>query len=316
MLALIYILLAPPTPAAEVQRLTAWFEQADAIVAQHAIPADPAQVARRQRVIDDLHAYVSGGLFPHHASTAWSPVFVDDDGTRCAMAHLIELSGDDALMWRIASTQNRAYIVDLADDPELIGWLDWHGLSAEAAAAIQPTYGAPRRAPDCICREARVGGRPPDTVLSVAPAGDGLRIVENHRPEKRVPAALEAAIVDRSATGLDRLRGPAPWLIAIRNGAVSAQLPSREPCPPEAPYPGPPAPLTHGQMAGAVLAGGGCGEALAAIDERWLYTPDLDEPFWQCAQRPGAPVGWAGLWFLAGIMGSMRARRSAGHDRS
>jgi hypothetical protein len=56
------------------------------------------------------------------------------------MAYLIERSGRRDLVHRIASTQNNAFIAELANDRELRGWLDSVGLSVTEAARIQPTY--------------------------------------------------------------------------------------------------------------------------------------------------------------------------------
>jgi len=67
-------------------------------------------------------------------------VFVDEHGTRCAMAYLIERSGEPTLVSRIARTRNLARIRDLAGDPELVAWLDRNGITIAEAARIQPAY--------------------------------------------------------------------------------------------------------------------------------------------------------------------------------
>ena len=68
-------------------------------------------------------------------------MFVDEHGTRCAMAYLIEQSGERSLVARIATTRNLARIRDLAGDSELVTWLDRNGLTLDEAARIQPEYG-------------------------------------------------------------------------------------------------------------------------------------------------------------------------------
>jgi hypothetical protein len=69
------------------------------------------------------------------------PYFIDADGTRCAMAHLIECAGDSGLVARVARTRNNARVRELADDPELVAWLDRNGITLREAARIQPQYG-------------------------------------------------------------------------------------------------------------------------------------------------------------------------------
>ncbi|HTJ84696.1 MAG TPA: hypothetical protein VL400_23415 [Polyangiaceae bacterium] len=83
------------------------------------------------------------------------PVFVDEDGTRCAMAHLIEPTAPD-LVQHIAGARNFERVRTLADIPELARWLEDNGLTLEEAMAIQPSYCGDQT--ECVC--------------SVAPATD------------------------------------------------------------------------------------------------------------------------------------------------
>jgi hypothetical protein len=101
-----------------------------------------AQRTARDRRITELRAYRERGVFPHNHRLPGrrTPVFVDEHGARCAMAHLIERSGGGELVSRIARTRNLARIRDLADDPALIGWLDRNGLTLAEAARVQPEY--------------------------------------------------------------------------------------------------------------------------------------------------------------------------------
>ncbi len=104
----------------------------------------PAQRARRAALVAELARYRQTGRFPRNLDFAErTPYFVDDRGVRCAMAHLIEVTGGGALVARVAATANNAYIAELAGDPDLIAWLARHGLSAAEAARIQPTYEQP-----------------------------------------------------------------------------------------------------------------------------------------------------------------------------
>jgi hypothetical protein len=104
-----------------------------------------AQRAARTEAIDRLRVYASRAQFPHnHHRADRTPVFIDEHGTRCAMAHLIEEADGAALVAKVAREQNLAYVPELAADlafqPELVAWLDRNGLSAAEAARIQPAY--------------------------------------------------------------------------------------------------------------------------------------------------------------------------------
>jgi hypothetical protein len=102
----------------------------------------PAQQAARARNLDRLHTYHLQGVFPindrfHHMRV---PFFRDSRGTLCAMAYLIEQSGNGDFVDAVARTQNTAYIEELKENPTLQAWLHENGLSVLDAARIQPTY--------------------------------------------------------------------------------------------------------------------------------------------------------------------------------
>src|SRR5947199_2168999 len=105
----------------------------------------PAQRQARAKNLEVLHAYWVRGVFPVNTDFPGQrvPYFVDRHGTRCAMAYLIEQSGRGDIVRRIAMTENNAYVRDLKDDAQLGAWLRENGLTAAAAARIQPAYGSP-----------------------------------------------------------------------------------------------------------------------------------------------------------------------------
>ncbi len=106
-----------------------------------------AQRAARAETLDLLHKYIAAGRYPrNHLVKGLTPIFIDDSGARCAMAALLEATGEGALVERVARTHNRAYVEELKDFPDLRAWLAAHGLSLVEAARIQPAYfGLPPR---------------------------------------------------------------------------------------------------------------------------------------------------------------------------
>lgn len=104
----------------------------------------PEIAASRARLIDELERYAERadfGIAPP-GSDGRPVVFVDDDGRRCAVAELLHATGRDALVERVRSTNNLAWVAELAADEELAAWLGEHGLSAFDAARIQgPSIG-------------------------------------------------------------------------------------------------------------------------------------------------------------------------------
>jgi len=113
----------------------------------------PEQHASRARLIAELQRYARTGRFPRNLDFPGirMPYFVDAFGTRCAMAHLIESTGEIDLVARVAATANNAFVRELEGDITLRAWLDRAGLTAAEAARIQPSYCFVTNASDCFC---------------------------------------------------------------------------------------------------------------------------------------------------------------------
>jgi hypothetical protein len=106
----------------------------------------------RTLLLQELARYRRAGRFPRNRDfRALTPYFIDAAGTRCAVAHLLEVSGEGALVQRIARERNHARVCELADEPRLRAWLQVAGLSLEEAAAIQPAYPAFAERAACVC---------------------------------------------------------------------------------------------------------------------------------------------------------------------
>ncbi len=113
----------------------------------------PEQRAARTRIIDELARYARVGRFPRNLDFPGRrmPYFVDAFGTRCAMAHLVESTGDGDLVTRVNQSANNAFVPELAADIAFQSWLDQHGITAAEAARIQPSYCFITKAENCIC---------------------------------------------------------------------------------------------------------------------------------------------------------------------
>jgi hypothetical protein len=129
---------APDPDVARVQRHLA---TAEAELRAAEVDLSLGQHAGRAVAIERLRRYRLAGEFPHnHHLDVRAPYFIDEHGTRCAMAHLIEEGGGAALVAAVQQTRNNAYVPELADEPALIAWLDRNGLTVAEAARIQPSY--------------------------------------------------------------------------------------------------------------------------------------------------------------------------------
>lgn len=131
----------------ETARLRAHFAQVDReLTARDVAHLTDAQRRARRTHIARLREYAAAGVFPRNTRHpgAYVPYFVDDSGTRCAMAFLIEQSGAGEYVAQVAARRNHAYIAEMARDAAigapLVAWLEANGLSLAEAARIQPSY--------------------------------------------------------------------------------------------------------------------------------------------------------------------------------
>jgi hypothetical protein len=114
---------------------------------------EPLTALCRALLLDELSRYRRRGRFPRNVARGTKPVaqFIDERGTRCAVAHLMEISGQGELVRHIAQTDNNARVQALARLPELRAWLHAAGLSLDEAARIQPAYCYYEQADACFC---------------------------------------------------------------------------------------------------------------------------------------------------------------------
>ncbi len=112
--------------------------------------------AERERVIVELERYARRGRFPVNRDFAdrRMPYFVDASGTRCAVAHLIDSTGERELVERVRRTRNNGFVRELAPDRALQAWLRAAGLTVAEAARIQPSYCFVTKAEACFCSDA------------------------------------------------------------------------------------------------------------------------------------------------------------------
>ncbi len=102
----------------------------------------PAVRARREAALDALGRYVQRGEFPQRTDDSLSgrrPRFIDDEGTHCAVAHMIAASGESELTQSLQRSYEYSYVQEM-NSPELGRWAAHNGLSVDELAMVQPTY--------------------------------------------------------------------------------------------------------------------------------------------------------------------------------
>ena len=94
----------------------------------------------RAWALEELDRYRARRQLPRNTYVrGLSPVFVDTEGRRCAVAHLLGASGDEDLVERTRAGSNLARIREMHDE-DLSMWARRHGLTTWELARIQPGY--------------------------------------------------------------------------------------------------------------------------------------------------------------------------------
>jgi hypothetical protein len=206
------------------------------LVALRAAPSRGTTRVRRRReaMISALAAYRARGRFPKNDRFATrAPFFVDAHDTRCAMAALVEASGERALVERIATRANNAYIAELAADAELVAWLAAHGLSLDEAARIQPNYTPSLKDAPASCGGAKATG----VVLAhdvVVDGGVSKPIVERVWGTTALAVGGSVAVrqdafalmgVDRVLVAVDASGAPVATPLVCRDATTDLEVP-------------------------------------------------------------------------------------------
>lgn len=168
------------SPAArERQRIRRHLSGAERLLAAGKPRLSVLQVLNRRLLLEELRRYRRSGRFPVNLDCPERsvPHFIDAKGTPCAVAHLLNISGQGELVRHIARTDNTARVQRLARLSELRAWLAAAGLSLDEAARIQPTYCFVSEAQACFCRQGSLGSLGLGTVVS-SELGVGEVIVE------------------------------------------------------------------------------------------------------------------------------------------
>lgn len=180
----------PARGAGEPGRVRRHLAEAERAARARQVVLEPSRALNRRLLLDELRRYRKRGRFPrnHDLRTRTAPVFIDAHGARCAVAHLMEISGLGDLVRHIARTDNHARVRELARFPELREWLAVAGLSLGEAARIQPSYCYESQAAACFCSIGGYSAIAVGTIIEVE--GEVIRIridrIEGTFPETHV----------------------------------------------------------------------------------------------------------------------------------
>ncbi|HEX2736454.1 MAG TPA: hypothetical protein VHM70_32850 [Polyangiaceae bacterium] len=166
------------------------------------VALEPLQALTRKLLLDELRWYLRRGQFPenHVCKDRRVPVFVDRRGTRCAVAHLMDASGQDHLVRQIAKAHNYSKVRELALIPQVRSWLAAAGITLEEAARIQPEYCFQSQAEGCFCNQ---GGRTTIAVATIVSKDDNDVHVRVDRIEGVFPElTLNQEVTIRSSSSV------------------------------------------------------------------------------------------------------------------
>lgn len=109
-------------------------------------PATKPELApQRAALIAALDRYIAKGTTPKNTLLPWrTPVFIDEEGTICAVGYLIESSAGREVAEKIARAHRYDFIETIAADmPEVASWIAASGMTLEEIQTIQPAYSEP-----------------------------------------------------------------------------------------------------------------------------------------------------------------------------
>lgn len=131
----------PDGTASEKERISTHLAYVVALLQNAVPPADAHLAEKRREMISALDCYVQNAVYPrqNRDSTVRLPCFVDDEGRLCAVAHLINTSGNAELVQKINAKYRFNLLADM-HDAELIAWQEQSGLALRELAMIQPSY--------------------------------------------------------------------------------------------------------------------------------------------------------------------------------
>lgn len=99
-----------------------------------------AGLAKRTALLEKLDAYADRGRFPqNHVLPVRNPVFIDPQGTACAVGQLMIESGSEGLAKRIQDEMNLFYVRDMQRE-DVFAWAGENGFTENELAWIQPGY--------------------------------------------------------------------------------------------------------------------------------------------------------------------------------
>ncbi|HTR54980.1 MAG TPA: hypothetical protein VMJ10_30050 [Kofleriaceae bacterium] len=198
-----------PTPADDqTERIATHLAFAEQILrAADVSHLSPSQQAARAGLLAVLRGYIAARRFPlPEARGGRLPAFVDREGTRCAVAALVDHAAGARASERIDARFHDAFAADI-DDPALAMLAAEAGLTRAELALIQPTYEQmPPPAPPAIVwqadatAEAAVDSTPGDhPVLGLV--GGGLRWEGEHNYYVGDPIVAVDASVGADSSG-------------------------------------------------------------------------------------------------------------------
>jgi hypothetical protein len=143
----------PEAPAAhfrsDAERISAHLH----VVRNHLAQRTPEGVsanalAHRTALLDTLAQYAGQLRFPqNHVLPYRNPIFIDPQGTACAVGYLMIASGHGALARSIQHQFNTGYVHELLSDERfrhaMSQWATEHGFTPSELAWIQPAYAPP-----------------------------------------------------------------------------------------------------------------------------------------------------------------------------
>lgn len=248
------------------------------------------QRANRVAATAALRGYAARGRFPRNDRFPGRlvPFFIDKAGTRCAVAHLVEATGDADVARGVRATVNNGLVREFASNPAIVAWARANGFTLAELARVQPSYCFLSNAEACFCTGSLVTQVAEATVtvastMTVATVDATVTSVQGTGPLKVgdvVSVYADANEGDTLLVGANDQGGTPQFAGKLdSDDASTVETPTCGGTPPR---------LTKEDAVNALLAVGdpntACVASLSKVDEYWGASQcDNEEPGGGCA---------------------------------
>lgn len=194
-------LAAPMSFSNDIERIQTHLRRVEEILRARTKEMNLSSSQRKNRLamLDALMAYYTEAQFPKNTNHSFRiPYFIDEEGTPCAVGHLLIESGFEEVAERVRAEMNNAYVREIPYE-ELPIWAEKYGFELSELAWIQPGYPPANK----WTPVGGTGANAPGHVIIKDTANNGIIVLGSFTEFNGVACHGAVRIDDHGTTALD-----------------------------------------------------------------------------------------------------------------